>query len=127
MAKRHLCWQKDEKRTATLTGQSVARSPRPGSAERRQRQAGVTHHRKSLRLRRRRPKAERRRGQGIPWPRHLYAHASAVPRSWKVAFQADGDQAFPGNGRLSAVEEELRRLRAENKRLLTEREVLKKA
>ena len=48
-------------------------------------------------------------------------------RSWKTAFQADGDQAFPGQGRLPAVEEELRRLRAENKRLLMEREILKKA
>lgn len=48
-------------------------------------------------------------------------------RSWKIAFQANGDQAFPGNGRLPAHEEELRRLRAEVKRLLMEREILKKA
>jgi transposase len=48
-------------------------------------------------------------------------------RSWKIAFQGQGADAFPGNGRLPAVEEELRRLRAENKRLLMEREVLKKA
>ena len=48
-------------------------------------------------------------------------------RSWKVAFQAQGDQAFPGNGRLPAHEEEMRRLRAEVKRLLMEREILKKA
>ena len=48
-------------------------------------------------------------------------------RSWKIAFQAQGSQAFPGNGRLPAHEEELRRLRAENKRLLMERDILKKA
>ena len=48
-------------------------------------------------------------------------------RSWKAAFEAQGDQAFPGNGRLPAAEEELRRLRAENKRLLAERDILKKA
>ena len=48
-------------------------------------------------------------------------------RSWKVAFQAEGEQAFPGNGRLPAVEEELRRLRAENLRLRQERDILKKA
>ena len=48
-------------------------------------------------------------------------------RSWKIAFQAQGDRAFPGNGRLLAHEEELRRLRAEVKRLLMEREILKKA
>ena len=48
-------------------------------------------------------------------------------RSWKIASQAEGDQAFPGNGRLPAVEEQLRRLRADNKRLLMERDILKKA
>ena len=48
-------------------------------------------------------------------------------RSWKLAFQAQGRQAFPGHGCLPAVEEELRRLRADNKRLLTERDILKKA
>jgi transposase len=48
-------------------------------------------------------------------------------RSWKTAFQAQGDQAFPGNGRLPAVEQELHRLRADNKRLLMERDILKKA
>ena len=48
-------------------------------------------------------------------------------RSWKIAFQAEGDQAFPGKGCLPAVEEELRRLRADNKRLLMERDILKKA
>jgi len=48
-------------------------------------------------------------------------------RSWKIAFQDKGADAFPGNGRLPAHEEEIRRLRAENKRLLMEREILKKA
>ena len=48
-------------------------------------------------------------------------------RSWKIAFQVQGSQAFPGNGCLPAVEEELPRLRADNKRLLMERDILKKA
>ena len=48
-------------------------------------------------------------------------------RSWKIAFQDQGTRAFPGNGRLDPHEEEIRRLRADNKRLLMEREVLKKA
>jgi transposase len=48
-------------------------------------------------------------------------------RSWKISLQANGDQAFPGNGRLPAHEEELRLLRADVKRLLMEREILKKA
>src|SRR5450755_2586129 len=48
-------------------------------------------------------------------------------RSWKISFQVQGDQAFPGKGRLPAIEEELRRLRADNKRLAMERDILKKA
>ncbi len=48
-------------------------------------------------------------------------------RSWKISFQAQGGQAFPGKGRLPAIEEELRRLRADNKRLAMERDILKKA
>ncbi len=44
-------------------------------------------------------------------------------RNWKQALQDQGDQAFPGNGKLPAVEEELRRLRAENKRLQMERDI----
>ena len=48
-------------------------------------------------------------------------------RSWKTALAIEGEQAFPGKGNLPAVEEELRRLRAENQRLRMEREVLKKA
>ena len=48
-------------------------------------------------------------------------------RSWKQAFEQQGEQAFPGHGNLPAVEEELRRLRAENKRLQMERDILKKA
>jgi transposase len=48
-------------------------------------------------------------------------------RNWKRALLEQGEQAFPGNGHLSPLEEELRRLRAENKRLLAERDILKKA
>jgi transposase len=48
-------------------------------------------------------------------------------RSWRQAIVADGERAFPGKGNPPAHEEELRRLRAENKRLLMERDILKKA
>src|SRR5690349_16488435 len=48
-------------------------------------------------------------------------------RSWKKALHSKGPDAFPGQGKLPAIEEELRRLRAENKRLLAERDILKKA
>ena len=58
--------------------------------------------------------------------RSLGIHETLL-RSWKQALQDKGDQAFPGQGKLPAIEEELRRLRAENKRLLAERDILKKA
>ena len=48
-------------------------------------------------------------------------------RSWKQAFEKGGDHAFPGHGNLPPIEEELRQLRTENKRLLMERDILKKA
>jgi transposase len=48
-------------------------------------------------------------------------------RSWKTALASEGDQAFPGKGNVPAVEEELRRLRAENQRPRTGREILKEA
>jgi transposase len=48
-------------------------------------------------------------------------------RNWRQAVEAKGDRAFPGQGKLPAVDDELRRLRAENKRLLAERDILKKA
>jgi transposase len=48
-------------------------------------------------------------------------------RNWMRALLEGGEQAFPGKGHLSPLEEELRRLRAENRRLLAERDILKKA
>jgi transposase len=58
--------------------------------------------------------------------RSLGIHETLL-RSWKQSLQDKGDQAFPGPGKLPAIEEELRRLRADNKRLLAERDILKKA
>ena len=48
-------------------------------------------------------------------------------RSWKMKFQEQGDQAFPGAGQRTAIEEENRQLREENARLKMERDILKKA
>jgi transposase len=47
--------------------------------------------------------------------------------SWKKAILKKGVGAFPGSGRLTPVEEENRRLKAEVKRLEAERDILKKA
>ena len=45
---------------------------------------------------------------------------------WKQRLKADGEQAFPGKGRLKEDEELIRRLQRENEQLRQEREVLKK-
>ena len=48
-------------------------------------------------------------------------------RNWKKAYDQQGEDAFPGQGKRTAQEEELHRLRQENLRLRQERDVLKKA
>jgi len=53
--------------------------------------------------------------------------AESLLRKWKKDLDDQGVQAFPGKGNPPALEEELRRLRAENKRLQMERDILKKA
>jgi transposase len=46
---------------------------------------------------------------------------------WKKTVAQKGAEAFPGSGHLTPVEEELRQLRADVKRLEAERDILKKA
>jgi transposase len=46
---------------------------------------------------------------------------------WKREFAADGEDAFPGQGRLTPEQERLRHLERENKILRQERDILKKA
>ena len=58
--------------------------------------------------------------------RSLGIHETLL-RSWKQTVEMQGDQAFPGHGKLPPFEEEIRRLRAENQRLRAERDILKKA
>ena len=62
-----------------------------------------------------------------PWAARSLGIGENLLRNWKLALQQQGDQAFPGNGKLPAIEEELRQLKAENKRLQMERDILKKA
>ena len=58
--------------------------------------------------------------------RNLGIDRSMLAR-WVKEFQADESEAFRGNGKLMAEQEELRRLREENRRLRMERDILKKA
>jgi transposase len=46
---------------------------------------------------------------------------------WKKEFEDDPDHAFPGKGHLKPQDDELARLRRENRRLRQERDILKKA
>ena len=46
---------------------------------------------------------------------------------WKRKFAADGQNAFPGHGRLTPEQERLRQLERENEILRQERDILKKA
>jgi transposase len=46
---------------------------------------------------------------------------------WKRQFAADGEDAFPGHGRLTPEQEQLRKLKRENEILRQERDILKKA
>jgi transposase len=56
--------------------------------------------------------------------RRLGVHSNLL-RTWKLAFERDGQPARPRQP--SALEVENARLRAENERLRMEREILKKA
>jgi len=47
--------------------------------------------------------------------------------AWKKVVAKKGGGAFPGSGHLTPQEEEIRKLRAEVKRLEAERDILKKA
>lgn len=58
--------------------------------------------------------------------RNLGINATMLGR-WIKEHQADEAQAFRGNGQLTPEQDELRRLRAENRQLKLEREILKKA
>jgi len=46
---------------------------------------------------------------------------------WRDEFQAEGQQAFPGQGHLTSEQEELRQLKRENEILRQECDILKKA
>src|SRR5262245_54993101 len=47
-------------------------------------------------------------------------------RQWVAAFKRDQGGAFPGSGKLSPQDEEIRRLKEENRILRMERDLLKK-
>jgi transposase len=58
--------------------------------------------------------------------RSLDINASMLGR-WIREHKTDDGQAFRGNGKLTPEQEEIRRLRAENRQLKLERQILKEA
>ncbi len=56
----------------------------------------------------------------------LGVHPSLLQR-WKTQLETEGAVAFPGNGRMSATDEEIRRLRKDLSTARQERDILKKA
>ena len=59
--------------------------------------------------------------------RSLEIRANMLSR-WIKEYQADNDgQSFRGNGKLTPEQEEIRRLKVENKQLKLERQILKEA
>ena len=52
---------------------------------------------------------------------------SGTLQRWVREHKSQQENAFPGNGRMTPEQEEIRQLKAEVKRLRTEREILKKA
>lgn len=58
--------------------------------------------------------------------RELGVNASLLGR-WKQQLTESGGQAFPGKGRMKPLEEEVRRLQRDLKRVRQERDFLKKA
>ena len=58
--------------------------------------------------------------------RNLGINANMLGR-WVKEFNRDDGQAFRGNGKLTAEQEEVRKLKAQIKRLEMEKDILKKA
>ena len=60
---------------------------------------------------------------GAEAARNLGINANML-RRWVREYESNGGQAFRGNGKLTPEQAELRRLRAENRQLKLEREIL---
>ena len=48
-------------------------------------------------------------------------------RTWRRRLENEADNVFPGKGKVSSRDEQVRRLQEENRRLRMERDILKKA
>jgi len=67
------------------------------------------------------------RGKSISEIERELGITAGLLAKWKSRLKREGEQAFPGKGRLKEDDELMRRLQGENEVLRQEREVLKKA
>jgi transposase len=66
-------------------------------------------------------------GQTIAESAHELGVNASLLGHWKRQLTKNGEQAFPGKGRMKPLEEEVRRLQRDLKRVRQERDFLKKA
>ena len=66
-------------------------------------------------------------GRSISEVAHELGIGENLLHRWKKKYEEWKVEPFPGKGRLSPEDDELRQLRRENKRLRMERDILKKA
>jgi transposase len=67
------------------------------------------------------------KGQSVAEAARSLGIGETLLRSWKDALAKAPEQPFPGQGNRSALDDEMHRLKTENKRLQAERDILKKA
>ena len=66
-------------------------------------------------------------GHGVSQAAESLGIGANLLRKWREKFAEQGQEAFPGKGKLTATDEEMRKLREECRRLRMERDILKKA
>jgi len=66
-------------------------------------------------------------GYGVGQAAESLGISATSLRKWREKFESQGQEAFPGKGKLTATDEEMRDLREECRRLRMERDILKKA
>src|SRR4051794_12606114 len=66
------------------------------------------------------------KGQSVAEAARSLGIGETLLRSWKEALAKGPEQAFPGQGNRTALDDEMLRLKAENRRLHAERDILKK-
>jgi transposase len=67
------------------------------------------------------------KGQSVAEAARSLGISESLLRNWKDALEKAPTQPFPGQGNRSALDDEMHRLKTENKRLSAERDILKKA